>query len=66
MFMAWGVTLDTANINCRDRICGVGGVSPWRLCTCNPRYRTWERYHPGDCRNVTPHAGSGAVTLETV
>ena len=25
MFMAWGVTLDTANINCRDRICGVGG-----------------------------------------
>ena len=64
MFMVWGGYPEY----CRDLTPGTGlqGGSPWSLCTCDPRYMTWEKYHPGDCRNVTPTAGSGAVTLETV
>ena len=57
MFMVWGVTLDTAHILPQGQ--DLQGGSPWRLCTWDPRYRTWERYHPGDCRHVTLIQGWG-------
>ena len=31
-----------------------GGLSPWRLWTCNPTYRVWEHGHNRDCGNLTP------------
>ena len=29
-------------------------VSPWRLLTCDPRYRVWEDGHGRNWGNVTP------------
>ena len=57
MFMVWGGCPEY----CRYLTPGTGSSkgSPWRLCTCDPRYRTWERYHPGDCRHVTLIQGQG-------
>ena len=36
-----------------------GGLSPWRLWTCNPTYRIWEHGHSKDCGNLT----SGVVSV---
>ena len=43
----------------------IWGELHWILQIIDPRDRVWEGCHPGDCRYVTPGAGSGVVTLET-
>ena len=54
-----GLQADPGECGC-DTMCKIWRVlSPWRLWTCNPRYRAWDGGHAGDSGHVTPGSGSG-------